>query len=150
VQPNFSRFRSTTRPRTNLSLAFDTIMAPTTRSSKRACTPPSNLDSGEHNTIKKTRLFYAFDHRGANEKLPQVARAQRVPVQTARDWIKQRDIIGSPAYRRTRRISKKLGRPSKISKSTIQSLLSDEQNPVRDQPCDGLNPKESSVLSNQR
>ena len=42
--------------------------------------------------------------------------------------------MGSMAVRRTRQVSTKLGRPSKISKSTCKMLVNPRRNPVRNQP----------------
>jgi hypothetical protein len=44
--------------------------------------------------------------------------------------------MGSIAYRRTRRRSTKLGRPSKVTKSMCKMLVSPSRNPVRSQPLD--------------
>lgn len=55
---------------------------------------------------------------------------------TARRWIKQRENMGSLAYRRTRKMSNKLGRRSKVTKKVCKMLVSPSQNPVRNQPFD--------------
>jgi hypothetical protein len=52
---------------------------------------------------------------------------------TGRRWLKQRDLLGSPAFRRTRKLSSRLGRKSRISDETCKILVSPSRNPIRDQ-----------------
>jgi transposase len=52
---------------------------------------------------------------------------------TGRLWVKQRENMGSLAYRSLRKRSTNLGRPSKVTKSMCQMLVDPERNPVRDQ-----------------
>ena len=63
-----------------------------------------------------------------------ICRDNKIDDHTGRRWKKQREDLNSMAIRRTRCISKMLGRPSKISKSTCKMLENPARNPVRKQP----------------
>lgn len=107
-------------------------MAPTTRSTFRFTTPPSETRQ-EATTVRRTRFFSTYDARKDYDSLRRIAKDERVPESTARNWIQQRQYLGSPAYRHTRKQSAaRLGRPSKITKKQCQVLVS-PSNPVRDQ-----------------
>ena len=64
-----------------------------------------------------------YDAQSKRKSLRKIAREQKLPESTARDWLKQRKTIGSPAYRHTRKLSTRLGRPSRISKRNIKQAL---------------------------
>jgi transposase len=108
-------------------------MATSTRSTVRFHTPPSN-SCHEANIVRKTRFFDAFDARQPkNDSLRSIAKAQDIPLGTAHRWLRQRSLLGSPAYRRTRRLSKSLGRKPKVTKRDCRRLVSPSRNPLRDQ-----------------
>jgi hypothetical protein len=46
-----------------------------------------------------------------------------IPSSTGRLWLKQREILGSPAKRRTRKLSTRLGQPRRISSPLLSSLV---------------------------
>ena len=46
-----------------------------------------------------------------------------IPPSTARTWLRKREIIGSPAYRRIRKVSIRFGRKYRISTSILDDLL---------------------------
>jgi len=79
------------------------------------------------------RFFNAWDDREPGASLRAIARDYAPSRATGARWLKQRDELGSPAHRRTRQMSKVLGRRSRISKETCQMLVSPSRNPVRDQ-----------------
>jgi transposase len=114
---------------------LDTIfkMPPITRS-QRPQTPPERRSRGiQADTIKKTRFFEAFDKRDNAESLRSVSKAVDIPESTARRWLHERNQLGSKAYRRTRNLSDRLGRKSRVSDETCKMLVSPSRNPVRDQ-----------------
>ncbi|KAF2834734.1 hypothetical protein M501DRAFT_1020525 [Patellaria atrata CBS 101060] len=88
----------------------------------------------EHNTPQKSRFYDAFDHRPEGQSFKEFCREQNVPETTARRWRQQRDILGSPAFRRTRKLSVRLGRVPKLEKSDVAKLIDPSQNPYREHP----------------
>lgn len=100
-------------------------MAPTTpqRPSKRK----------EWDTVTRVRFFEAFDTMDPNDSLNSVANRPEinVPPATARRWLKQRDTLGSPALRRTRRRSSILGRNSTVTESVLETIT-DQSNPIHE------------------
>ena len=109
-------------------------MAPSTRLTNRESTPEFTPVRREHDTIKKSRFFSAWDLRGPEENISSISRAIQVPRSTAQRWLHQRSQLGSPAYRSTRQKSTILGRHSRVTKSDYELLLSPSRNKVRDQP----------------
>ena len=87
----------------------------------------------EHDTVKKSRFFEAYDSQTRGEQsLQSLASQQGITKSTAHDWLRKRQIQGSPAYRRSRKFSKRLGRQPKLTDEQLQRLLS-PSNPVRNQ-----------------
>jgi len=107
-------------------------MATSTRSTYREVTPERVLKHIEFNTIKKTRFFNAFDSRNG-ASLRSISKAQHIDEKTGRRWLKERETLGSVAYRSSRKRSLKLGRPSKLTQEQCQQLINPSQNPVRNQ-----------------
>ena len=87
----------------------------------------------EADTVKRTRFFDAFDRKGDQAK-EEFCGENKILRRTANRWLKERAILGSPAYRKNRKRSKRLGRKPKIPKEQLDVLVSPTQNPVRDQP----------------
>jgi hypothetical protein len=89
-------------------------------------TPQSSPKRREYDSIKRTRFFHAWDTREKGVSLREICRQSQinVPHQTGSYWLRQRDIQGSPAIRRTRKQSTRLGRPRKLKIESLQSLLS--------------------------
>ena len=52
----------------------------------------------------------------------------------ARYWLRQRANMGSKALRRTHGVSKKLGKPSNVTKDIYKMLVDPARNPVRTKP----------------
>jgi hypothetical protein len=101
-------------------------MAPRTRSQK----PPRE---GEYDTPAKARFFDAWDGREPGETLTSIAAKKAPSYATAHRWLQKRNQIGSPARRRTRKLSTRLGRRSRVSKEACEMLVSPSRNPVRNQ-----------------
>ncbi len=108
-------------------------MAPLTRSAKRKTPPPDETKAGEADTIKRTRFFNAYDDHYTYQSLRSIAADSGTTVSSAHRWLQQRDALGSPAYRRTRKRSSYLGRRSRVSKEQCQMLVSPSRNSVRNQ-----------------
>ena len=129
--PIFSRCLQLTRVAQGIILTL--IMAPSTRLTYRPRTPPSNLTPGEADTIKKSRFFNAYDAQNGDKSLLSIAKAQNIPYSTAHYWLRQRHQLGSPAYRHTRQLARRLGRPSRVTKSDVKRVLRAPKE-VRTQP----------------
>jgi transposase len=108
-------------------------MAPSTRSVQRDNTPDNPPKAIEADTLKRKRFFDAYDNREPGQSTRSIERRFRINYSTAQYWLTQRDTLGSPAYRRTRKRFKNLGRKPKVSKEEIQTLVLPSKNPVRDQ-----------------
>ncbi|KAH8749406.1 hypothetical protein F5882DRAFT_82402 [Hyaloscypha sp. PMI_1271] len=104
-------------------------MSPTTRSQRLETPPPQRSRGIQANTIKKGRFFNAWDTRDSTDTLGAICKATDTTQITARRWLKQREQIGSPALRRTRKLSNRLGRKSKVSDETYKMLVSPSRNP---------------------
>jgi hypothetical protein len=91
-------------------------MAPITRSRSRQTPPPTNSRPGDYDTVKKLRFFNAYDARGPTDSLRSIAHDYAPSLPTAHRWLKERTQLGSPAYRRTRKLSTRLGRRPAILK----------------------------------
>ena len=91
-------------------------MAPSTRSKCRETPPPTNSRPGDYDTVQKLRFYNAYDARSAGDSLRLIAREYAPSVPTTYRWLKQRDQLGSPTYRRTRKLSARLGRRPAILK----------------------------------
>jgi hypothetical protein len=108
-------------------------MAPSTRSINRETTPVGQLPRCEADTLKKKHFFDAYDEHYPSKSLRLISRENQVHVSTASYWLRQRNQLGSPAYRHTRKKSQILGRRSKVSKEQCKQLVSPSRNAVRDQ-----------------
>ena len=108
-------------------------MAPSTRRTQRSTPPPSSFEA---DTVKKTRFYDAWDCIHNEKSTRQIARDFQTSERIARRWLKEREHIGSLAYRSLRKRSTKLGRPSKVTKSMCKMLVDPARNPVRDQLYD--------------
>jgi hypothetical protein len=94
-------------------------------------TPPQSPKRQEFNTIKRGHFFDAYDRKQKNTSLRSICRRPRIniPPSTARRWLTQRDTLGSPALRRTRKLASRLGRKSEVSASVL-STITDLENPI--------------------
>ena len=102
-------------------------------------TPERELKRREYNTIKKSRFFDAFDHKAKDDSLAQICKRPdiNIPPSTARTWLRKREIIGSPAYRRTRKISARLGRKYIVPTAVLDDLLR-KDNPLNTKPYETI------------
>ena len=108
-------------------------MAPTTSFTSRITPPPGPFREHEADTMKKTRFYTAYDKEIRFKSVRQIAYDSKTPESTARRLLKQRENMGSLAYRTTRMKSHKLRRPSKVTKSISKMLIDLAKNPIRDQ-----------------
>jgi transposase len=93
-------------------------------------TPTGATKRKEADTVKKSRFFEAYDSQTrGGESLQSLATKYGITKRTVSNWLKQRQIQGSPAYRRSRKLSKRLGRQPKLTDEQLQRLLS-SSNPV--------------------
>ena len=99
-------------------------MAPQTRTTYRPSTPLNKTGPREPDTIKRTHFYDTWDDREEGEGRNAFCDRTGYPRSTTTKWLKQRKELGSPVYRRTRKLSNKLGRVSKIQKKHAKLLLS--------------------------
>jgi len=62
-----------------------------------------------------------------------IAKMVAITESTSRNWLRQRDNMGSVAYRQTHKLGKKPGPKSEISKDFCKMLVDSKRNSVRDQ-----------------
>jgi hypothetical protein len=91
-------------------------MAPTTRRTSRITPPLASTKRLEADTVKKSRFYTVYDKEISFKSLRAIARDEKTTESIVRRWLKQRENMGSLAYRTTRKISKKLRRYSKVTK----------------------------------
>jgi len=98
-------------------------------------TPPRKIKRVEFDTLRKTRFFTAFDAKKSEDSLAGICRQPdiNIPPSTARFWLQQRESIGSPAFRRTRKLSSRLGRNFTLCESVLDELLG-ENHPLNEKP----------------
>jgi hypothetical protein len=86
-------------------------------------TPDRTTKHREADIVKESRFFEAFDSRtrdeGALQSLESLAIKYDITKRTACNWLKQRQIQGSPAYRRSRQLSQRLDRKQKLTNDQI-------------------------------
>jgi hypothetical protein len=108
-----------------------TTMVASIRSTHRAKTPSNVLSPGEADTMKRTKfLTPGMKTRIRKAGMNSRARIGYNPPTTTK-WLNQREELGSPAHRRTRKLSDKLGRASRIQKKNVKTLLNPKKNPFR-------------------
>jgi hypothetical protein len=108
-------------------------MPPITRSTSRKTSPVDESCITEADTVKRTRVFNVFDKQHDTESIRSIAALFSIDRHTACRWLHQRDILGSPAHRRSRKRSLRLGRKPKLLEETCKKLVSPSRNPVQDQ-----------------
>ena len=111
-------------------------MAPATRAIYRPRTPPTTTGPGEANTVKKTKFFDAWDARPKGESQRAFCNRTKYLRTTTQRWLDQRDQLGDIAYRHTRQLSNRLGRPSRVQKKHVKKLLDPKINSVRHEPLE--------------
>jgi transposase len=81
-------------------------------------TPLRSIKHKEADTVKKSRFFKAYDSQNG-ESLQTLATKYGITKRTACNWLNKRRIQGSTAYRRTRKLSKRLGRKPALTNKQI-------------------------------
>ncbi|KAF1813427.1 hypothetical protein P152DRAFT_319002 [Eremomyces bilateralis CBS 781.70] len=93
-----------------------------------------NPNRFEYNTVRKTRFFDAYNalpKRSSFNNSFCKRDGIEIPPSTGRTWLNiQCKEYGRAAYRKTRKLSTRLGQPSRISDSDIHRLLN-PSNPLR-------------------
>jgi hypothetical protein len=87
---------------------------------------PTKPKRHEYSTPERTRFIYTWQNRKDSQSLPDIIRNSRLSISrpTARKWIQEYQSLGSPALRRKRRDSTKIGRPKKTSVQQLEAILS--------------------------
>src|ERR1700743_836666 len=98
-------------------------------------TPPSSPKRQEYDTTKRARFFDAWDAKEDIDGVGQICQKLNfnLPPSTARYWLRQRDLQGSPDFRRTRKQSARLGRKPKVSAADLKRLTN-QQDPIHEEP----------------
>ena len=98
-------------------------------------TPLNSPKNREFTTTKRVRFFDAWDSKEKAVGVAQICRKLDFGLapSTARKWLRQRDIQGSPAARRTRKQSSRLRRPAKVSAADLKQLTN-QQDPIHEEP----------------
>jgi hypothetical protein len=107
-----------------------------TRFTARLSTPDNKIKVYEATTTKRIKFFEAYDERYEHETLRSIAADKSVTSPTTRRWLRQRQNLGSIIYRRTRKLSKRLGHQSQITREQCQMLVDPARNQVRNQLYD--------------
>lgn len=115
------------------SLCAIANMAPSTRRTARPTTPDRPIRAAEATTREKIEFFKDYDCDHGDKTLASISAPYYITDRTARNWLKDRKELGSPAYHYIRKLSKVLGRRSRVSKEVVNMLLSPSRNPVRTQ-----------------
>lgn len=94
-------------------------------------TPPPRVLQSAPDTTRRTRFFHIYDTLFPRVSLRQICKKPEINIapSTGRKWLHQREELGDAAYRRTRRRSTRLGRPSIIREEILDELL-DENDPA--------------------
>jgi hypothetical protein len=108
-------------------------MAVKTRSNRHYTPPPDKFNIGTRTNRKRVRFYDAWDYRSPTRTLKALEREFGLTHPNGQRWLDQRAQYSSPAYRRTRSLSDKLGRRPKVLAETCKMLVSPLRNPVRKQ-----------------
>jgi hypothetical protein len=81
--------------------------------------------------MKKTRFYEGYDARHATESLRSICRSEKLHEATGRKLLRQREMLGDFAYRKTRSQSDNLGRKKQVSHDISDTRFI--SNPIRDQ-----------------
>jgi hypothetical protein len=98
-------------------------------------TPSTSPKYREYTTTKRVRFFDAWDAKEKDVGVAQICRKLDfgLPPSTARYLLRQRDIQGSTAARRTRKQSFRLGRRPTVSAADLKRLTN-QQDPIHAEP----------------
>ncbi|KAG9244089.1 hypothetical protein BJ878DRAFT_86711 [Calycina marina] len=111
-------------------------------------TTPKSPKRSEYDTIKLARFFDAFGSKENDTSIGQIHQSLdfTLPPGTARGWLSKRDLLGSPAFRDSRKLASRLGRKTKVSASDIAKVRN-SNDPLHEQPHQN-NPKRSKTGQN--
>jgi hypothetical protein len=100
---------------------------------------PDRRKKQEYDTIRRIRFFDAFDSKENGQTLAEICRQSDIdlPTRTARYWLQQRSQLGSPALRRTRRLSTGLGAPRKLGSIDLHPIL-EAGHPLHCEPYEAI------------
>jgi hypothetical protein len=104
-----------------------------TRSNRHHTPLPNKFNVGTRTSRNRVRFYDAWDHRSPTRMLRAREREFGLAHPNGQRWPDQRALYGSPAYRRTRKLSDTLGRRPTVSAETCKMLVSPSRNKVRDQ-----------------
>ena len=112
-------------------------------------TPEKSIKRHEYDTVRKSRFFELFDSRRNADSLRQICKNPQIniPPSTGRRWLNERDHLGDKAFRRTRKLSKRLGRKYIVATETLDDLLR-KDNPLNTKPYETI-VKELQVGDNE-
>ncbi len=97
-------------------------MARSTHSTYYPTTLKRSKEVHEHSSNSKLYLYDALDRSGSRKSFRGIAKEYAPSLSTAHRWKEERILLGSPAYKRTRKLSKRLSTPTKVSKEVFQYL----------------------------
>ncbi|KAF2420199.1 hypothetical protein EJ08DRAFT_683420 [Tothia fuscella] len=98
-------------------------------------TPDNKPKRREYNTIERSRFFDAFNNAPPGTTAGEICHMPQInmPPSTGRTLLKMREKIGSPARRRTRKRSSRLGRKSEVT-AAVLSYITDQNHPIHEKP----------------
>lgn len=88
-------------------------------------------------TEERAHYFWHVDHPHDGEQLQDIAAQHGISLSTGQRWRKEREKYGDAHRIRKRKAiekNQKLGRPYTVTTERLQLLLSDDTNPVREEP----------------
>lgn len=100
---------------------------------ERPTTPERPIIVREHKSTTHKNFFYHYDVVRTNETHKEICDKVGIHRNTGYNWLRKRRELGSPARHHTRKLSNRLGPASKVTKKTVELLLSPSRNPARDQ-----------------
>ena len=103
-------------------------MAPTTRTKAAVKALHSRAGLEDAKTPKKTEFFTIWDSRPEGESRNAFCDRTGYKRTNTKRWLDQRQLLGSPAYRRTRKLAERLGRKPRMSDEAVRDLLDPKKN----------------------
>ena len=91
---------------------------------------------GDYSTQRRFRFFLAHEERAGIATFASICEDVEISTPCGCKWLRQREQLGDLAWHKTRKLSDKLGGPTKVSKECIKALVNLDENPVRDQPLE--------------
>ena len=93
----------------------------------------------EYDTIRRARFFNAYDDPQRRVSLRAICRRKDIDISasTGTKWLQKRAELGSPAIRKTRRLSTRLGRPNIVNDATVKAILQ-PSHPLNSEPYETI------------